>query len=85
MELIKKKGGSIEVNLDRFNKLDIEIKIRLINQLIKTLRNNYYNVRSKKVVNLIANLKVKKFNKSTLGGCLFFNKNGYLVVKIEKK
>ena len=84
-ELVKKKKGSIEVNLNRFNKLDNEIKLRLINQFIKTLKNNYYNVRSKKVVNLIANLLMKKFNKSTLGGCIFFRKNDYLVVKIEKK
>ena len=84
-ELVKKRQGTIEVNFNRFNKLDDEIKIRLINQFIKTLRNNYYNVRSKKVINLIANLKIKKSCKSTLGGCLFLRKNDHLLVKIEKK
>ena len=40
--------------------------------LLKLLKKNYYDLRSKKVKNLIKNLKKKDFKKSTLGGCVFF-------------
>ena len=52
---------------------------------IKKLKKNYYDLRSKKVVNLIKNLKKKNFKKSTLGGCIFFKKGENLCLKIEKK
>ena len=48
------------------------------------LRNNYYNPRSKKVLNLIKNLENKDFKQVTLGGCLFIKKRDELCLKLEK-
>ena len=72
------------VNLQKFNKLNYETKIAVINESIKRLTKNYYNHRSKKVINLIKQLEKTSFKKSTLGGCLFFIKKDFLCLKIEK-
>ena len=51
---------------------------------IKQIKKNYYDLRSKKVQNLINNLKKINFKKSTLGGCVFFKKGDNLCLKVEK-
>ena len=56
----------------------------LINESIKRLKKNYYDLRSKKVENLIKNLNKRDFKKSTLGGCIFFKKAENLCLKVEK-
>ena len=67
-----------------YRKLSQDVKIALINESIKRLKNNYYDLRSKKVENLIKNLNAKNFKKATLGGCIFFKKDDYLCLKDEK-
>ena len=81
---VKKNRRSILINFKKFKDLDNEIKIRLINQSIKSLRENYYNPRSKKVINLINKLKSNKLAKSTLAGCIFQRKNNQIILKEEK-
>ena len=83
-ETIKKSKKDILIDLKKFEKLNQEIKIGVLNESIKRLKKNYYNPRSKKVENLIKNLKNKKFKKSTLGGCLFIKKEDQLCLKLEK-
>jgi len=56
----------------------------LINESIKKLKNNYYDLRSIKVENLIKNISEKDFKRATLGGCIFFKKEENLCLKIEK-
>ena len=56
--LVKKKNQEILINFKKYKKLELEIKIALINQSVKKLRKNYYDIRSKKVINLI-NIKLK--------------------------
>ena len=73
-ETIKWSKNEILINFHKFNDFDKEIKIRMINRSIKVLRKNYYDSRSKKVVNLIKKLEDKKFKSSTLGGCIFVRK-----------
>ena len=77
--------GTVSLNLSKFNSLNNELKIRLINESIKRLKNNYYDQRSKKVVNLINLINFQDFKKANLGGCLFFRKKDNLCVKLEKK
>ena len=85
-EFIKKKiNGKIYLDLKQFNKSNEEIRIRVINDVIKELHNNYYNPRSKKVVNLIKNIKNKAFKKSTLSKCVFERQKDQLLIKKEKK
>jgi tRNA(Ile)-lysidine synthase len=83
-KMIKKKGKEILLNFKNFKKFNKEIKIALINESIKQLKNNYYNPRSKKVENLIKNIEKRNFKKSTLGGCIFISKKDNICLKIEK-
>jgi tRNA(Ile)-lysidine synthase len=82
-DVIRKQKKEITLNFNKFNKFNTEIQIALINESIRKLKNNYYNPRSKKVENLIKNLKKKNFKKYTLGGCIFIIKKGNLSLKVE--
>ena len=82
--IIQKNKKEILVNFKKFKELNIEIKIAVINEAIKKIKKNYYNLRSKKVDNLIKNIERRNFKKSTLGGCIFIIKKGNLCLKNEK-
>ncbi len=84
-EFIKKSNSEILINFKKYKNLNYDIKIAVINQSIKQLKNNYYDLRSKKVENLISSLDKKNFKNSTLGGCIFFKKGEYLCLKSEKR
>ncbi len=84
-DLIKKKGMEIFIDKKKFDVLNNEIKMNVVNRSIKKLKKNYYNPRSKKVINLILSFKRKNFKKSTLGGCLFTIKKDQICLKKEKK
>ena len=85
-KLIKKKSKSeILINFKKYKDLNKEVKIAVINQSIKQFKNNYYDLRSKKVENLINNLDKNNFKNSTLGGCIFFKKGEYLCLKAEQR
>jgi tRNA(Ile)-lysidine synthase len=81
---IRKKSKEVLLNFKKFKKHNKEVKIALINESIKRIKNNYYNPRSKKVENLIINMEKRNFKKSTLGGCVFIIKKDNLCLKIEK-
>ena len=83
-DIIKKEKKEIFVNLKKFKELNNEVKIAVINESIKKLKNNYYNARSKKVENLINNIEKSNFKKSTLAGCVCIIKKGNLSLKNEK-
>ena len=83
-DIIKTNKNEILVNFKKFKELNKEVKIAVINESIKRLKNNYYNPRSKKVDNLIKNIEKSNFKKSTLGGCIFIIKKGDLCLKNEK-
>ena len=82
----KKLKSEILIDYKKFKVLNIEMQIRLINKSIKDLTKNYYNPRSKKVVNLINKLNSKAFKSSTLGGCIFKNnKNKMYQISLKKE
>ena len=83
-DIVKEEKKEIFLNFKKFKEYNKEIQIALINESIKRLKNNYYNPRSKKVENLIKNVKKAHFKKTTLGGCLFIIKKENLCLKIEK-
>ena len=83
-EIVTKSGNEVLIDLTKFKKMNYDIKISVINDAIKKIKKNYYNPRSKKVINLIKNVENKKFVKSTLGGCVFSKKKDLLSLKIEK-
>jgi hypothetical protein len=74
----------IAINLNKYKALSKDTKMALINESIKMLKKNYYDLRSKKVDNLIKRLEKPEFKKTTLGGCIFFKKGENLCLKVEK-
>ena len=83
-EIVTKSGNELIIDLKKFKSINQDIKISIINYAIKKIKKNYYNPRSKKVINLIKNIESKNFKKSTLGGCVFSKKKDFLSLKIEK-
>ena len=83
-DLINKKNSEIIINFKKYLDLNNDTKTALINESIKQLKKNYYDLRYQKVENLIRNLNRKNFSKSTLGGCIFFKKGDNLCLKLEK-
>tara|TARA_X000000950_G_scaffold267211_1_gene343488 strand:- start:1209 stop:2228 length:1020 start_codon:yes stop_codon:yes gene_type:complete len=83
-ELIKKVNKEIFINYKKYKALSLDTKMAIINLSIKKLKKNYYDLRSKKVNNLIQSLEKKGFQESTLGGCVFFKKGENLCLKPEK-
>ena len=84
-KIVKKNKTETLIDLKKFNLLNNEIKMKLINDSVKSLRKNYYNLRAKKVINLIKHFRTQNFGSRTLGGCLFSKKASKLCVQIEKK
>ena len=82
-KLIKKKTKEVLINFKKYSKLSTDLKLALINEAIKQLKQNYYDMRSKKVVNLINKINSSGFKKTTLGGCIFTIKSGNLCLKID--
>jgi tRNA(Ile)-lysidine synthase len=83
-ELIIKSNKEILINFNKYKNLSKDTKMALINVSIKKLKKNYYDLRSKKVNNLIYNIESRGFKKTSLGGCVFFKKGKNLCLKIEK-
>ena len=84
-DLITKTNNEILINFSKYRDLSKDTKMAIINESIKKLKKNYYDLRSKKVDNLIKIISKKKFKKVTLGGCIFFKKGEYLCLKLEKR
>ena len=83
-DLINVSKNKIFIDLKKFNKLNLEVKIKLINRCIKILKKNYYDPRSKKVKFLISAIERHSFKKATLAGCQFFKKKDVLCLMVAK-
>ena len=83
-DLIRVSKKQIFIDYKKFKKLNLEVKIQVINKCVKVLKKNYYNLRSKKVNLLISTIEKHNFKKATLGGCLFFKKKDDLCMIVEK-
>ena len=83
-DLINVSKKQIFIDLKKFNKLNLEVKIKLINRCIKILKKNYYDPRSKKVKFLITAIEKHSFKKATLAGCQFFKKKDVLCLMVAK-
>ena len=82
-DLIKKKNKEIQIDFKKFQSFENDVKIAIINNSIKKLKKNYYDLRAKKIDNLIACIDAKDFKRYTLGGCIFFKKSQNLCLKLE--
>ena len=83
-DLIRVSKKQILIDYRQFKKLNLEVKMQVVNKCIKVLKKNYYNLRSKKVNFLLSAIEKQSFKKATLGGCLFFKKKDDLCLIVEK-
>ena len=83
-KLINKTNNEISINFNKYKDLSNDTKMALINESIKKIKKNYYDLRSKKVDNLINSINKRNFKKTSLGGCVFFKKGENLCLKVEK-
>ena len=83
-DLIKKSNKEILINFNKYKNLSKDTKIAVINESVKKLKKNYYDLRAKKVDNLIKSIEKREFIKTSLGGCVFFKKGKNLCLKVEK-
>ena len=83
--IVNKKKSEIMIDLKIFNKINQEMKMRVFKKAIKDLTKAYYVARSKKIFNLIDQIKAKKNAKLTLGGCIISREKNHINLKKEIK
>jgi len=83
-KLINKTNNEISINFNKYKDLSNDTKMALINESIKKIKKNYYDMRSKKVDNLINSIDKRNFKKTSLGGCVVFKKGENLCLKVVK-
>ena len=79
------KSSRTIINLESLNRLNQEMKMRVFQKSIKDFTNAYYSPRSKKIFNLINQIKAKKNAKLTLGGCVIARKKKHIILEKEIK
>ena len=84
-EVVDSKKDKIFINLKNFNSFNQEMKMRIIKQSITDITKAYYAPRSKKILNLIDQLKIKKNVRFTLGGCFVLKEKSHIILRKEKK
>ena len=84
-DLIVKGNKQIFINFEKFNNLNQEMKVMVLKKAIKVFNKSYYPVRSKKVINLIGQIKPKKNIRFTLGGCIILKGKKHIILSKEKK
>ena len=84
-DTVEKKKNKIFIHLEGLNSLNKEMKMRVFKKSIKDFTNSYYSPRSKKIFNLIDQIRAKKNPKLTLGGCIISREKNHIILKKEKK
>ena len=84
-DAVNKKKNKILISLKSLNSLNQEMQMRVFKKSIKDFTNTYYSPRSKKIFNLIDQIKVKKNAKLTLGGCIILREKNHIILKKENK
>ena len=62
-----------------------EVIFKLISDVLSLVAGSYYPPRSKKILSLIDRIKIKKFKKCTLGGCMIEKENGFISITREMR
>ncbi len=83
--IVTKKNNETMINLKNFNKINQEMKMRVLKKAIKDSSKAYYSTRSKKIFNLIDGIRAKKNAKLTLGGCIISREKNHINLKKEIK
>ena len=83
--LIKKEKKRISMNLANFKSQNKEMKMRVLQKALKELTKSYYQIRSKKIINLINQIEKEKKEKFNLGRCHIFIEKKRLIMQKESK
>jgi len=84
-DIIVKRNDKIFIDLKKFNNINQEMKVMVLKKTIKDFTNSYYAARSKKIINLIDQIKAKKNAKFTLGGCIILREKKHIIFEKENK
>ena len=84
-DIIVKRNDKIFIDLKKFNNINQEMKVMVLKKIIKDFTNSYYSARSKKIINLIDQIKAKKNAKFTLGGCIILRGKKHIIFEKENK
>ena len=84
-DAINKRKNKILISFKSLSNLNQEMKMRVFKKSIKDFTNTYYSPRSKKIFNLINQIKAKKNAKLTLGGCIIARKKKHIILEKEIK
>ena len=84
-DIIIKKNDKILIDLKSFHNINQEMKVMVLKKTIKDFTHSYYATRSKKIINLINQIKAKKNAKFTLGGCIIFREKKLIIFQKENK
>ena len=84
-DTVKLGKNKILISCNEFNNLNLEMKIRIFKNSIKNFTKSYYMPRSKKIINLIDNIKQKNSKKFTLGGCIIMKEKKHIILEKEIK
>jgi tRNA(Ile)-lysidine synthase len=80
-DIVNTKKKVILIDLKKFNSLNQEMKMRVLNKSLKESTKSYYSPRSKKVINLVNQLKVKKDMQLTLLGSFILKEKNHIIIK----
>ena len=83
-EIVTNRRNTIFINLKDFYSLNEEMKMRILQKAIKEITKSYYSPRSKKIENLIHQLKDEKNKKLLIKGCAIFREKNQITIKKEK-
>ena len=84
-DVVVKEKNKILIDFTDLNKLNTEMQMRVLKKAIKDVMKSYYSPRSKKILNLLNNVKLSLTAKLTLGGCVIMRHKNHLIVKKEIK
>ena len=78
---VNKSKKEYKINLKKIFIETLEIQIKILSQAIKEISKSYYPPRSKKILNLIHDLKSNTTKNLTLSKCVFKKSGNYVVMK----
>ena len=84
-DIVLKRKNKIFIDLEKFSDIKQEMKVMVLKKTIKDFTNSYYSARSKKIINLINQIKAKKNTKLTLGGCIILREKKHIILEKENK
>ena len=84
-DIIIKKNDKILIDLKSFHNINQEMKVMVLKKTIKDFTHSYYATRSRKIINLINQIKAKKKAKFTLGGCIISREKKHIIFQKENK